>query len=168
MKIRLVFSIPGKPRGRGRIGRFFSTANEMLLCELDGYAPAAGAVRAKPTLTLAEFDTRFREFLLDIYHRRENAETKLPPVERWEQPGDQTICGAQVGRTLAPAIEDQQLMPHQHGLGDNGTKSARPCQSRHRHKQMNGWIRKSRITAIISTRANRQIFGQFGNSPCTG
>ena len=87
LKIRLVFSIPGKPRGRGRIERFFSTVNEMFLCELDGYAPAGGVVRGKPTLTLAEFDTRFRAFLLDVYHRRENAETKTPPVERWEANG---------------------------------------------------------------------------------
>ncbi|MBI3473106.1 MAG: Mu transposase C-terminal domain-containing protein [Candidatus Solibacter usitatus] len=87
MKIRLVFSIPGKPRGRGRIERFFSTVNEMFLCELDGYAPAGGAVRGKPTLTLAEFDARFRAFVLDVYHRRENAETKKPPVERWEANG---------------------------------------------------------------------------------
>jgi putative transposase len=87
LKIRLVFSIPGKPRGRGRIERFFSTVNEMFLCELDGYAPTGGAVRGKPTLTLAEFDTRFRSFLLDVYHRRENAETRTPPVERWEANG---------------------------------------------------------------------------------
>ena len=87
LKIRLVFSIPGKPRGRGRIERFFSTVNEMFLCELDGYAPAGGAVRGKPTLTLAEFGTLFRAFLLDVYHRRENAETKTPPVERWEANG---------------------------------------------------------------------------------
>ena len=87
LKIRLVFSIPGKPRGRGRIERFFSTVNEMFLCELGGYAPAGGAVRGKPTLTLAEFDTRFRAFLLDVYHRRENAETKMRPVERWEAKG---------------------------------------------------------------------------------
>jgi putative transposase len=87
LKIRLVFSIPGKPRGRGRIERFFSTVNEMFLCELDGYAPAGGAVRGKPTLALAEFDTLFRTFLLDVYHRRENAETKTPPIERWEANG---------------------------------------------------------------------------------
>jgi len=87
LKIRLVFSIPGKPRGRGRIERFFSTVNEMFLCELGGYSPAGGAVRGKPTLTLAECDTRFRAFLLDVYHRRENAETKMPPVERWEAKG---------------------------------------------------------------------------------
>jgi putative transposase len=84
LKIRLVFSIPGKPRGRGRIERFFSTVNEMFLCELDGYAPAGGVVRGKPTLTLAEFDARFRAFLLDVYQRRKNAETKMLPVERWE------------------------------------------------------------------------------------
>jgi len=87
LKIRLVFSIPGKPRRRGRIERFFSTVNEMFLCELDGYAPAGGVVRGKPTLTLAEFDTKFRAFILDAYHRRENAETKTPPVERWEANG---------------------------------------------------------------------------------
>ena len=87
LKIRLVFSIPGKPRGRGRIERFFSTVSEMFLCELDGYAPAGGTVRGKPTLTLADIDARFRTFLLDVYHRRECAETKIPPAERWEANG---------------------------------------------------------------------------------
>ena len=87
MKIRLIFSLPGKPRGRGRIERFFSTINEMFLCELDGYAPAGGAVRGKPTLTLAQFDARLRTFFLDVYHRREHAETKTPPAERWEANG---------------------------------------------------------------------------------
>lgn len=87
LKIRLVFSVPGKPRGRGRIERFFLTVNEMFLCELDGYAPAGGAVRGKPALTLADFETRFRTFLLDVYHRREHTETKMPPAERWEANG---------------------------------------------------------------------------------
>ena len=87
LKIRLVFSLPGRPRGRGRIERFFLTVNEMFLCELDGYAPGGGAVRGKPTLTLAEFDTRFRAFLLEVYHHRECAETKTPPTERWEASG---------------------------------------------------------------------------------
>src|SRR5262249_45013542 len=87
LKIRLVFSTAGKPRGRGRIERFFSTVNEMFLCELAGYAPEGGAVRAKPTFTLAEFEARLRPFLLDVYHRRACAETKTPPVERWERNG---------------------------------------------------------------------------------
>jgi putative transposase len=87
LKIQLVFSLPGKPRGRGRIERFFLTVNEMFLCELDGYAPAGGAVRGKPALTLAEFDTKLRTFFLDVYHRREHAETKTPPAKRWETNG---------------------------------------------------------------------------------
>jgi hypothetical protein len=39
--------------------------------------------------------------------------------------------------TLAPAIEDEQLMPDQHGFGDNGTESTRPCQSDQGDDQMN-------------------------------
>ena len=80
LKMRLVFSLPGQPRGRGRIERFFATINEMLLCELDGYAPAGGAVRGKPTLTLAAFEARLRRFFLDVYQRRVCAETKMPPA----------------------------------------------------------------------------------------
>ena len=59
----------------------------MFLCELDGYAPAGDAVRGRPILTLADFDTRFLRLLLDVYHRRECAETKTTPVERWEAKG---------------------------------------------------------------------------------
>jgi putative transposase len=59
----------------------------MFLCELDGYAPSGGGVRGKVWLTLAEFDAKFRTFLLDVYHRRGNAETKTPPIERWEANG---------------------------------------------------------------------------------
>ena len=86
LKIQLVFSIPGKPRGRGRIERFFSTVNEMFLCELDGYV-TGGAMRGKPSLTLAEFEAHFRTFLLNVYHRRECSETKSLPAERWESKG---------------------------------------------------------------------------------
>ena len=32
IKMRLVFSTPGRPRGRGRIERFFETVNQMFLC----------------------------------------------------------------------------------------------------------------------------------------
>jgi putative transposase len=59
----------------------------MFLCELDGYAPANGAVRGKPTLTLAQFDAKLRAFFLGVYHRREHAETKIPPIESWEENG---------------------------------------------------------------------------------
>ena len=87
LKIRLIFSMQGQPRGRGRIERFFSTVDDMFLCELDGYAPTGGKVRGKQTLTLTELDGQLRTFLLDVYHRRECAETKTPPAERWEANG---------------------------------------------------------------------------------
>ncbi len=53
--------------------------------------------------------------------------------EKGEQPGD----GAQSGRTLAVAIEDQQSMPDQCGFGNNGTEFARPNQSDHADDQVN-------------------------------
>ena len=52
IKMQLVFSIPGRPRGRGKIERFFETVNQLFLCDLPGYTldgkfPPGGA-----TLTL--------------------------------------------------------------------------------------------------------------------
>jgi putative transposase len=84
LKIRIVFSIPGKPQGRGRIERFFRTVNEMLLCDLDGYTRRS---RRKPSLTLGQFEDLFCTFLLEVYHRRASSEARLAPSERWEQGG---------------------------------------------------------------------------------
>ena len=47
--------------------------------------------------------------------------------EKGEQTGGHAIRGAQVGRTLAPAIENQQLMPDQRGFGNHGTESPGPA-----------------------------------------
>jgi putative transposase len=85
LKMRLVFSTPGHPRGRGKIERFFGTVNQMFLCSLPGYIDR-GAVRGEPTLTLSDLDRRFREFLRE-YHARPHGETKLPPGERWRRDG---------------------------------------------------------------------------------
>jgi len=85
IKMRLIFSTPGHPRGRGRIERFFETVNQMFLCSLPGYIDR-GAVRGEPSLTLTELDRRFREFLRD-YHARPHGETKVPPQGRWQHEG---------------------------------------------------------------------------------
>jgi putative transposase len=84
LKIRLVNSLPGKPRGRGRIERFFETITQMLLCELPGYAPSGGTIRGKPQWTLQDIEARFRDFLLGVYHVRVHGDTKMPPQARWE------------------------------------------------------------------------------------
>ena len=84
IKIRLVFSTPGKPQGRGRVERFFRTVNEMFLCELDGYSKKK---RHKPSLSLEHFEDLFRTFLLETYHRRPSLASKAAPSERWEEGG---------------------------------------------------------------------------------
>ena len=57
LKIRLVFSRQGKPRGRGKVERIFGTVNQMCLPSLPGYAPRGTADRAgQARLTLAELD----------------------------------------------------------------------------------------------------------------
>jgi len=85
IKMHLIFSAPGQPRGRGRIERFFETVNQMFLCTLPGYIKA-GAVRGRPELTVADLDRGFREFLRE-YHARPHSETKIPPQERWQHGG---------------------------------------------------------------------------------
>jgi putative transposase len=85
LKMRLVFSLPGMPRGRGRIERFFETVNQLFLCTLPGYAPAG--TDPPPVLTLAELDARLHDFLVADYHDRVHGETGVAPKARWEAGG---------------------------------------------------------------------------------
>jgi len=84
LKIRLVFSTPGKPQGRGKIERFFRTVNEMFLCDLEGYTRRG---RRKPTLLMTEFEEQFRTFLIEVYHRTPVAGADLSPSAKWEEGG---------------------------------------------------------------------------------
>ncbi len=86
LKMQLVFSMAGRPRGRGRIERFFLSVNQLFLSALPGYAPS-GTRTPPPGLTLSELDQRFRTFVLDDYHHRVHGETGVPPQMRWEASG---------------------------------------------------------------------------------
>lgn len=86
LKIQLIFSRPGHPRGRGRIERFFATLNQRLLADLPGYAPAGQAHRP-PALTLAAFEQTLRQFLLEVYHQEPHSATGSAPQARWEAGG---------------------------------------------------------------------------------
>jgi putative transposase len=86
LKMVLVFSMVGRPRGRGRIERFFQTVNQLFLGDQPGYAPS-GAPTPSPALTLTELDGRFRTFVLDDYHHRVQSEMGVSPQERWEAGG---------------------------------------------------------------------------------
>ena len=86
LKIRLIFSTPGMPRGRGRVERFFQTVNQLFLHQLPGYAVAGKPVEP-PRLTLADLDARFKVFVLTEYHQRVQKELGSSPAARWEGDG---------------------------------------------------------------------------------
>jgi putative transposase len=82
LKIQLIFSTPGMPRGRGRIERFFKSMNQLFLHMMPGYG-SEGKPLSEPGLTLAQFDIAFRNFVLGIYHQRLSDETRQTPTQRW-------------------------------------------------------------------------------------
>jgi len=86
LHMELIFSQVAIPRGRGKIERFFKSVNQLFLQDLPGYAPK-GYKMAEATLTFAEFDQRFRSWLLEDYHYRVHSETHCVPQNRWEASG---------------------------------------------------------------------------------
>ncbi|MBU0910716.1 MAG: DDE-type integrase/transposase/recombinase [Proteobacteria bacterium] len=84
LKIELIFSSVGKPRGRGKIERFFETINQMLLIDLPGYPKC----KSKPQNLLSKdlLETRIRDFLNDYHHKKHPALNKNP-IESWEENG---------------------------------------------------------------------------------
>jgi putative transposase len=84
LRMRLIFSTPGKPQGRGRIERFFRTVNEMFLCDLDGYTRRS---RREASLSIEQLEALFRAWLLETYHLRPSSDGRQAPKERWEESG---------------------------------------------------------------------------------
>ncbi|MCE3238969.1 MAG: transposase-like Mu [Gammaproteobacteria bacterium] len=83
LKINLIFSNVGEPRGRGKIERFFLTLNQLLLCELPGYT---GNRKESPVLTLTDLDGLIRKFIID-YNQSEHSQIRMIPKIRWEENG---------------------------------------------------------------------------------
>jgi len=65
------------------------------------------------------------------------AQQAYSTYESRAQTSDHPIRRAEIGRTLAATIHNEQLMPEQDGFTNHGTKPARPCQPDHQHNQMN-------------------------------
>lgn len=86
LKIRLIFSQPGRPRGRGRIERFFSTLNQRVLPTLPGYL-APGGSKTEPALSLPALDEQIRRFILQDYHHAPHGGTGMAPIMRWQHGG---------------------------------------------------------------------------------
>nr|WP_322791113.1 Mu transposase C-terminal domain-containing protein [Mesorhizobium tianshanense] len=86
LKIRLIHSLPGRPRGRGKIERLFRTINDMFLPELPGHL-IKGKMLSAPTLSLGELRIRFEAFVCGIYHPRPHGSTGEAPIARWQKGG---------------------------------------------------------------------------------
>ncbi|MAP44977.1 MAG: transposase [Sphingobium sp.] len=86
LKIRLIHSLPGRPRGRGKIERLFRTINDMFLPDLPGHL-IAGKPLSAPVLTPDELRARFEAFVCGVYHRRPHGSTGEPPITRWQKGG---------------------------------------------------------------------------------
>jgi putative transposase len=86
LKMELIHSIQGMPRGRGRVERFFKTVTQLFLHLQPGYGPE-GKPLTPPSLTMTMFEERFVNFLLDDYHHRVQKDLGASPQERWETNG---------------------------------------------------------------------------------
>lgn len=89
LKIRLVLSQPGKPRGRGKIERYMNTINQMCLPTMPGYAPPRGTKdrAGQARLSLAELDAAIGAFIVGKYNHQPHSETGQAPQARWDACG---------------------------------------------------------------------------------
>ena len=88
LRMQLVFSTAGMPRGRGKIERFFQTVSQLFLCTQPGYAPSGQrAPVSTGLLTLTELDDRLRDFIVEGYHQRIHSETNQAPQAHWDTGG---------------------------------------------------------------------------------
>jgi len=100
VKVQLIHSSPGKPRGRGKVERVFGTLTTELLPTLPGYIPPGnhGKPMTAPGLTLSQLDSAVGRYIVDTYHQRVHAETGQSPAARWAAGDwlatpDARVCG---------------------------------------------------------------------------
>ena len=86
LKIELIHSLPGNPRGRGKIERFFLTVSEGFLQTLPGYS-VGGKPSSLPTLTIKDFESQLSEFIIDQYNHHATGKDNLSPFQRWQGDG---------------------------------------------------------------------------------
>jgi putative transposase len=85
LKIRLVFSTVGKPRGRGKIERFFESLSQVFLSRLPGYARTESERAA--VLTLPQLVEELERYLISEYLVTPHSATGQAPQARWDAGG---------------------------------------------------------------------------------
>lgn len=84
LKINLIFSTVGVPRGRGKIERFFLTVNQLFLQDLPGYL---GNQKETHLLTFKELNDQLTDFIINGYNQRIHGTTKKEPIKDWNHSG---------------------------------------------------------------------------------
>lgn len=84
LKMNLIFSAVGVPRGRGKIERFFSSINQLFLQDLPGYI---GNGTKDAPMTLKDLDEKLADFIVYNYHHRTHGTTKKTPINAWNDGG---------------------------------------------------------------------------------
>lgn len=84
LKIQLIFSTVGKPRGRRKIERFFATINQRVLQDLPGYVQQGVTIKKTDCLTLEALELKLKAFILDGYNNQPHGTTKIAPLVRWQ------------------------------------------------------------------------------------
>jgi putative transposase len=84
LKIQLVFSAVGQPRGRGKIERFFRSISQMFLPQLPGYSPTG---KRKAVMTLTDLGKQLENYFVHKYHVTPHGTTGEPPQRRWDAGG---------------------------------------------------------------------------------
>lgn len=85
LKIRLIFSGVARPRGRGKLERFFDSLSQVLLSRLPGYARTQ--TDRKAVLTLPELSGEIETYLIGEYLVTPHSTTGQAPQARWEAGG---------------------------------------------------------------------------------
>jgi putative transposase len=85
LKIRLIFSGVARPRGRGKIERFFDSLSQVLLSRLPGFSRTESGRRA--VLTQSELASKIETYLIEEYLVTPHSTTGQAPQARWEAGG---------------------------------------------------------------------------------
>ncbi|HMD77215.1 MAG TPA: DDE-type integrase/transposase/recombinase [Terracidiphilus sp.] len=93
--ILIVHTPPYQPEGRGKIERYFRSARQQFLANLD----------PKRTLSLEELNQRLWTWIDNVYHRSEHSALQTTPLLRWQR-------DIEYVRQLPPATDLRRLFFH--------------------------------------------------------
>jgi putative transposase len=96
LKIQLICSTVARPRGRGKIERFFETLTQVFLPRFPGFCPKGSGPR-DAKLSLHELSRELEAFLLKEYHLTPHSTTTEPAEQGVEASRDHTP-GKRMGR----------------------------------------------------------------------